>query len=103
MVKFECQNCNNIFERFCDNETDLREVICPECGSHWVELIKKLPDKIIFPRLPYSDPQFPIPHFGPFPYDKPSPWPKENGWIVTCSKINDYAVYSYHQTFSKID
>lgn len=70
MAKFECKNCNHFFTKFCDNYNDVEKSKCPECGSHWVELILKKKPKLIFPTLPYTDPH-PLPNFGPFPQIKP--------------------------------
>ena len=38
MTKFKCKNCGNSFNKFCDSELDSYNVMCPNCGSHWVEI-----------------------------------------------------------------
>lgn len=84
MAKFKCKNCDHVFEHFCDNYNDVEKAKCPECVSHWVELKHEKKEKFNpFPRGLYDDPIYPVPNFGPFPYNIPSPWPKD-GWIVTC-------------------
>lgn len=42
MTEFKCNNCNNIFNKFCDTVEDSINVSCPQCKSHWVELYYRL-------------------------------------------------------------
>ncbi len=104
MTKFKCRNCNNVFDKFCDVCRDAENVKCPSCKSHWVEIYYEKEKKKFNPWPPglYDDPIYPVPNIDPFPCDRPSHWPKEDGWIVTYKKINNDVVYSMESAFGKI-
>jgi DNA-directed RNA polymerase subunit RPC12/RpoP len=67
MAKFKCRNCDNEFEYFCDKAEDSKNVQCPSCLSHWVE-IKYEKKKEFNPFTPgqYIDPIYPLPEIIPW-------------------------------------
>lgn len=101
MAKFECNNCGEKFEVFCNDASDAIDVECQECGSHWTNMIFKEDDSSLLPVIPsYQKPN--LPNFGPFPSDDPCPPSPPRIWYCTkkntgnlASKIIDLRNYSY--------
>lgn len=91
MAKFECHNCGNKFEKFCDDVSDSTDAKCPSCLSHWTNIIFKV-EKITFPKPPYIDPPYPKPYINPFPQDPIVPWPYPT-WRITCEKGTSDGTY----------
>lgn len=103
MAKFECHNCGNEFEKFCDDAIDATNIKCPSCGSHWTNIIFK-EESHLLPVIPtYPKPN--LPNFGPFPYDPLVPWPHD-GWRITCEDgtgpINKPIRYSINKSTGSV-